>query len=435
MAVLVSKVEKGSAAERSGFVAGDVLVSINNMEINDVLDFRFYMVATRLKCTVIAQGKTKTIRVKKDEYEELGLVFDTYLMDKQRRCKNGCIFCFVDQMPPGLRESLYFKDDDSRMSFLFGNYVTLTNMSDDDIARIIEMHISPINISVHTMNPQLRVHMMKNKRAGESLKYIEQLAGAGISINAQLVLCPGVNDGGELQFSLERLGSLYPAVQSIAVVPVGLTKYREGLADLKLYTPEQAANTIDIVEAFGNVFYEQHGERLAFPADELFIKAGRHLPKHEYYGSFDQLENGVGLVSLLEHEFCEAMKSFAPPAKPKRISLATGVDAAPFMDKLLKMVQSRYPDLSYTVYAIRNDFFGESITVAGLVTGGDLIRQLKGQDLGEQLLIPAVMLRHERDLFLDGVSLEEAQTALKVNIRPVENDGYTLLSAIVDFGE
>lgn len=330
-----------------------------------------------------------------------------------------------------MRESLYFKDDDSRLSFLFGNYITLTNLKRREIDRIKQMHISPINISVHTMNPGLREKMMCNRFAGEALGTVYELAQSGIKLNTQLVLCPGINDGEELRYSLKELLGLYPGVQSVACVPVGLTKYREGLPQLEPYTRERAAEVVRIVEELGDKSLAENGERVCYASDEFYLRAGLPIPPAEFYGEFNQLENGVGLVASLEDEFSSALALEEGDSRERRISLATGVDAAPILAGLAQRLREKWPGVVCTVYPIVNDFFGHTITVAGLVTGKDLLAQLAGRDLGEELLIPSVMLRHEQDKFLDDVTLEEAKAALGVPIRTVENDGFILLAAFL----
>lgn len=434
MSVIISSVRKNSPAYKKGVRSGFSLNTINSHEINDVLDYQFYIKEEVLFLSVTTdEGKKRLLCVKKDENEDLGLDFETYLMDKQQRCKNGCIFCFIDQLPKGMRDTLYFKDDDSRLSFLFGNYITLTNLSQRDAERITEMHISPVNVSVQTMNPELRVKMMRNKNAGKSLKYLRQFAESGIKINAQLVLCPGVNDGKELERSLRELSELYPAVLSVAAVPVGLTKYREGLYPLEEYTKEQAAAVIDTIEAFSDGFFSKHGTRLAFAADEFYLKAERPIPGSEFYEDFPQIENGVGLWADLEQSFMSALgESTAAADTESRLSIATGTAAYPLIKKLADETCKRYNNIKINVFEIKNDFFGHSITVAGLVTGGDLINQLKGRELFGRLLIPSVMLRSEGDVFLDGISSEEAEKALSVKITAVPNDGYELLNWILD---
>lgn len=434
MPVIISDVAKGSPADKKRIKPGDTLVSINGHDIADVLDYSFYADDSELRVvTKRESGAFQIVRVEKEQGKDLGLIFETYLMDKKRSCKNKCMFCFIDQLPKGLRESLYFKDDDARLSFLFGNYITLTNLTEREVQRIMEMHISPVNISVHTMNPELRVKMMANPNAGEALKIVKRLADAGISINTQLVLCPGVNDGEELKYSLKELAALYPSVQSIAAVPVGITKFREGLCHIEPYTKEQAAETVDIIEQFGNEFKKDHGTRLAFAADEFYLKAGRPIPDGEYYEEFAQLENGVGLWADLRDSFAKALSETeeCPNAKERKISMATGTSAYPLINSLAQKAQEKFKNLHIEVTPIKNKFFGETINVAGLLTGTDLIDQLNGKDLGEELLIPSVMLRSEGDIFLDDLSPEDLEEKLKVKVTPVDNDGYALLSAMI----
>lgn len=435
MAVTIAAVEPHSVCANRGVQAGEVLTRINGHEIVDILDYQFYATERRLVLTLCdARGRQRDLKIKKDEYEDLGLHFDTYLMDRQRHCANRCVFCFIDQLPKGMRKSLYFKDDDSRLSFLFGNYVTLTNLSEREVERIIQMRISPVNISVHTMNPELRVKMMKNPRAGESLQLIRRFAQAGIKMNTQLVLCPGLNDGAELSYSLAELGKLYPAVQSIAAVPLGMTKYREGLEQLAPYTRAGAAAVVDTIEDFAAHFLYFKGTRLAFAADEFYLKAGREIPAPEAYEEFAQLENGVGLWALLKDEFHAALRMLEGAdfsVRPRRVTVATGQAAFPLLRELAAAAQETCPRLTVQVQAVRNDFFGESITVAGLLTGRDLIAQLTGKDLGEALLIPAAMLRREGDLFLDDLAPADVERALHIPVVPVPNDGGLLLDAML----
>lgn len=431
MPVLIQTVAPGSHAARAGIRPGDTLLTIGGRPINDVLDYRFYMTDRQLELSLLRGGAPYSVRIKKAEYDDIGLDFETYLMDKQHSCKNRCIFCFIDQMPPGMRESLYFKDDDSRLSFLFGNYITLTNLTDADIDRIIEMHISPVNVSVHTTDPALRVAMMKNPNAAGSLRYIERLAKSGVRVNTQLVLCPGWNDGEALAKTLADLGKLYPGVQSVACVPVGLTRYREGLAELRSFTAAEAGDTIDRIEAFQREMLEGHGERVAYPSDEFFLLAGRPIPEAGYYGEFSQLENGVGLLSLLEDEFSGAFSDDDGEAAAEgAFTMATGKAAYPLISSLARRVMDRYPGVDIRVRAIENRFFGEKITVAGLVTGADLAEQLGGGALGDRVLLPSAMLRHERDKFLDDMTLGALEEALGVPVLPVDNDGYELYAAM-----
>ena len=336
MAVKISEIAKGSIAEKKKICAGDTLLSINGNEINDVLDYRFYLNEKKLILSLrTALGKSKLVLIKKDEFEDIGLEFETYLMDRQRSCKNRCIFCFIDQLPKGLRKSLYFKDDDSRLSFLFGNYITLTNLTDSEAERIIRMHISPVNVSVQTMNPGLRVKMMANPKAGESLKYLRKFADAGIALNTQLVLCPGINDGSELEYSLNELAKLYPAVQSIAAVPVGLSDHREGLYHIDPYTRETAGEVIDLIDCFNKKFREEHGTVIAYAADEFYLKAERKMPHYSEYGDFPQLDNGVGMWSLLEKEADDAINDCDYKLSSKRnVTLVTGKAAYPLITQI-----------------------------------------------------------------------------------------------------
>ncbi len=434
MSVVISGVERKSPADKAGIKAGETLVSINKNEIVDVLDYRFYMMEKKLSVAVLSkEGKARTVIVKKkDEYDDPGLLFDTYLMDKQRSCRNNCIFCFIDQMPKGMRETLYFKDDDARMSFLYGNYITLTNLSEHDIKRTIDMKISPINVSVHTTNPELRCKMMNNRFAGDALKTLWRFAEAGISLNTQLVLCPGINDGEELKRSLEDLKTLGDALLTVSCVPVGLTKFREGLFEINPYTKEQAAATIDIIDEYAEKQFEETGDRVFYAADEFYIKAEREIPDAEFYGEFNQLENGVGVIALQRQQFIEALEDFDSDEKIRNLTIATGEAAAPFITKLIDEAGKKWHNLNCKVIAVKNEFFGENITVSGLVTGYDLINQVKGKITGDTLLIPTEMLRHQGDLFLDDVSLKEAEKTLGVKIVPVCADGYELLCTILN---
>ncbi len=430
MSVYVAGVQKGSPAQKAGVQGGWMLQSINGHDIMDVLDYRFYQNEKQLTLRLTdALGKNHTCKIKKGEYDETGMEFDTYLMDEQRSCKNKCMFCFIDQMPKGMRQSLYFKDDDSRLSFLFGNYITLTNITEHEIERIIHMHISPVNISVHTTNPELRVKMMRNPNAGRALDIIGRFAKAGIQMNAQLVLCPEVNDGAELERSLRDL-TAYSTVDCIAVVPVGLTRHREGLPQLRLFTPGEAAAVIDTVEHFAKQSLAACGRRRVFAADEFYLKAGRPIPPAEFYEDFAQLENGVGLSALLKDESARALQEAEAPAKPRNISCATGVAAYGLLREIVDTAAKKWHNLSCKVYAVENAFFGKTITVAGLVTGQDLIAALKNQDLGDELLIPSVMLKADEPVFLDDVTLEQVEQALNVQVTPVVNDGYALIDAL-----
>ena len=409
---------------------GDALLAINGKRVVDVLDYKFYAYDTRLKVELRRPDGTEyAVTVRKPEGGDLGLDFESYLMDSPRSCANNCVFCFIDQLPPGMRKTMYFKDDDARLSFLLGNYITLTNLSRREIQRIIDLHVSPVNVSVHTMDPALRCRMLKNPRAGESIEIMRRFAENGIVMNCQIVCCPGWNDGEALQYTMEQLAALYPGVHSVSIVPVGLTRFREGLEKLEPFTQEHAAETIDQITAFGDECVKKFGTRIFWCGDELYLEAGRELPPDEFYEEHTQLENGVGMLRLLETEFRSALKlSDAPDGVP--FSIATGVAAAPFFEGLLRLAKEKYPRLDGRVYAIENDFFGHSITVAGLITGQDLIRQLKGRELGRRLFISQNMLRREEMDFLDDVTLEDAVKALGLPIYPTEADGFALWDAI-----
>lgn len=431
MAVTVAHVVCGSPAWKKKIKAGDVLLSVNGHPIADVLDYRFYLTEPQLTLVLDTPEGNRTVRIRKKEYDDIGLEFDTYLMDKQHTCRNQCIFCFIDQMPAGMRESLYFKDDDSRLSFLFGNYITLTNLSEHEIERILEMHISPINISVHTTNPELRCRMMNNRFAGETLALLQRFADAGIHMECQLVLCPGWNDGAELERSIHDLAALAPAVESVAVVPVGLTKYREGLTPLRPFTKEEAARVIDTVEQFGNQMAAATGERVVYPADEWYLLAERPIPDEEFYGDMSQLENGVGMVALLRAQFKAALENTEKAAaKGTDTLLVTGVAAAPVLTELVALAKNKFSQIKVRVQAIENDFFGKTITVAGLVTGTDILKQVK-PDTFRRILIPEVMLRHEGDRFLDDVTPQDLEMKIGVPVTVLPVDGEALLEALL----
>lgn len=432
MPVKISAVEEHSYAEKAGILAGESIVSINGNVIKDVLDYRFYMTDRNLAVELLDKdGNTRKVEIKKPQYADLGLDFETYLMDKEHCCKNKCIFCFIDQMPPNMRETLYFKDDDSRLGFLFGNYITLTNLDDEDIDRIIKMHLSPINVSVHTTNPRLRVEMMKNPRAAESLEYLKRLADAGIALHIQLVLCPGINDGEELVRTFADLAELGPSVESVVCVPVGLTKYREKLPKLVPYDANGAKKVIETVDLFREKMRAERGIAVAYAADEFFIKAGLPLPEYEYYDDFTQLEDGVGLCTLLKHEFYEAFDYFPPSEYNRRVTVPTGKAAYSTIKELANAAESRYKRLKVDVLAMENNFFGELITVTGLLTGGDIAAQLKGRDNGDAVLICESTLRYEHDKFIDDTTPEYVEHELSVPVLMVPNDGYKLLCAML----
>lgn len=432
MAVTVTGITPGSLAAKKRVKPGDILLSMNGQEIADVLDYRFHLQNTRLLLEIqTPSGRIRRLRIKKDEQAELGLEFETYLMDKQRSCRNQCIFCFIDQLPPGMRSSLYFKDDDSRLSFLFGNYITLTNLTEHEIERIISMHISPINVSVHTTDPQLRCRMMGNRFAGDALKTLYRFAEAGLTIQCQLVLCPGYNDRDALQKSMEDLAALYPAVTSVAAVPVGLTRYREGLTELCPFTKEECADTIDRIEKMGEQMLQKHGTRVFYPSDEWYLRAERPLPDDAFYEEFAQLENGVGMAALLRAEFREALERTDNAPNGSRLCLATGVDAAPILQELMNEAKEKWGDkLSVQVVAVENRFFGENITVAGLLTGQDLVYAL--QDVkADHLILSENMLRQQGDCFLDDMTPAELEAAVNIPVSFVSDSGEALMEALL----
>lgn len=435
MAVKIFCVTPNSHADKCKIKKGETLLSINSNVIEDVLDYRFYQVNRSLLLEIMDENQNvRTVSINKGEYDEIGLEFETYLMDEQHSCRNKCMFCFIDQLPKGMRESLYFKDDDSRLSFLFGNYITLTNLSEHEIERIIKMHISPINVSVHTTNPELRCKMMNNRFAGDTLKYLKRFADAGITLNCQIVACPGINDGDELirTFNdLEKLG-----VSLTAVVPVGLTRYREGLYPLVPYTQQTAAQTLDIIEEFGNRCKEKYGRRIFYAADEFYIKAERKIPNPEFYEDYAALEDGIGMIAYLKEDVGFALEELEPDSSLNHtVSIACGTSVAPYLREIMQMVNQKFPNIKINTYAIENKFFGGGVNVSGLVTGGDLIAQLKDKNLGEKLLIPSSMLRFENDLFLDDVSTDDVERELNVPLFAVNNNGEQLVTAVVTVKE
>ncbi len=438
MAVTIFEVQKGTSCYKKGIRSGDRLLEINGNEINDVLDYRFYCEGEKLHIVFEkATGSKKVLRLRHvDSPDELGLTFETYLMDRQRHCRNKCIFCFIDQLPPGLRPSLYFKDDDARLSFLFGNYVTLTNLSEHDVERIIRMHISPINASVHTMDPALRVEMMKNPRAGESLAYLKRFSDAGIRINAQLVLCPGINDGPALTYSLQKLSELC-SLQSIAAVPVGLTKYREKLCPLRKFTAAEAAAVIDTIDAFNAVLEKEGREKAAYPSDEFFQLAGRPLPPYSYYGDFPQLENGVGMLTSMRTEFLSALEESPADEKPRSFTLVTGIAAYDLQRELAKAFCDKFSRSVITVCGIENDFFGPDVTVAGLLTGKDILAYFSQHPPESKILVfPEVMFKSRTELiFLDDVKLEDIEKELSVRAVVADCDAAALFDLFLNLTE
>lgn len=423
MAVEIFGVEPHSLAQRAGMAPHDKLISINGHDITDVLDFRFYETNTHL--TVVFEkpdGERCEEKIIKAQYGSLGLEFETYLMDRQRSCRNKCVFCFIDQLPKGMRETLYFKDDDARLSFLFGNYITLTNIDDREIDRIIAMHISPINISVHTMNPDLRCKMMNNRFAGDALRHMRRLAEHNIRINCQIVLCPGLNDGAELEYTLSEMFGLGECLQSVACVPVGLTRYREGLYPLVPYDRDAARGVLEILERWGEQFREARGSRTVFPSDEFYLIAERELPPYEFYEDFPQIENGVGMLRDLEEEFLWALEDTPPRAVHRRVTIPTGEAAFDFLNRLFDAAREKFPGLEINLVPVHNDFFGGTVDVTGLLVGQDLVRRLSRETLGDEILIPNAMLMADEDVFLDDMTLDMLSEELGVRAKRMQKD-------------
>jgi len=429
--VRIERVDRGSYAEKAGIKPGDKLISINGKDIKDVLDYRYYICEKNLVISVSRDSQIMEFKIRKrDEYDDIGLEFETFLMDKKRTCANKCVFCFIDQNPKGMRETIYFKDDDTRLSFLQGNYVTLTNLTDKDIQRIIDMRMTPVNISVHTTNPDLRVRMLNNKNAGISLRFLKTLDEGGIRMNCQIVLCKGINDGIELERTIVDLSG-YKNIESIAIVPAGLTGHRENLCHLEPFDKKEAGDVIDLVECYSQMFRKERGIGLAYCSDEFYITAERPMPSESQYDGYPQIENGVGMITSFTNEFEEELEFIDEVDDSREVSIATGYAAYDCIKKLCEETEKKFSNVKVHVYRIKNNFFGGHVTVAGLVTGKDLTEQLKGQPLGEELLIPSVMLRHEGDLFLCGMSLNEAEEILGIKIKTNGPNGADLLHAII----
>ena len=428
---LIKSVDPGSIAEELELEPGDVLLTIDGEEIEDIFDYDYMTDSESFVMTIQKKNGEEWELEIESGGEDLGLTFENGLMSEYRSCRNKCIFCFIDQMPPGMRETLYFKDDDSRLSFLQGNYITLTNMSDRDIDRIIRFHLSPINISVQTMNPELRCRMLNNRFAGEALKKIDRLYEAGTEMNGQIVLCKGVNDGEELRYTIERLAAYAPHMQSVSVVPVGLSKFRDGLYPLEPFTKEDACQVIDLIEEWQKKLYEKHKLHFIHASDEWYILAERELPEESRYDGYIQLENGVGMIRLLYEEFMDALGEKEDDGKTEELSMATGFLPYPYLKRLLDRMAEVYPGRKIHLYPIRNDFFGEMITVSGLLTGTDLKAQLTGQELGDMLLLSSNVLRMGEEVFLDDVTLTELENALQVPIHIVKSDGQCLYDGML----
>lgn len=430
---IIKSVEPGSIADELGLEPGDKLLRISGQVIEDVFDYHYHVNEEELVILVEkANGEEWELEIEKDYEEDLGITFEQGLMDEYRSCRNNCIFCFIDQMPKGMRETLYFKDDDSRLSFLQGNYVTLTNMSDHDIQRIIDYHLEPINVSIHTTNPELRCKMLHNRFAGEALAKIQTLYEGGITMNGQIVLCKDVNDGEELERSIRDMAKWLPNLQSVSVVPVGLSKYREGLYPLEPFTKEDAKEVLSIIHRWQDKFYEEYGIHFIQAGDEWYLLAEEEIPQAERYDGYLQLENGVGMIRLLLDEFEEVFEECPGDQKERTVSIATGKAAYACIKSMADRLTEKYPNLTANVYEIRNDFFGEQITVSGLITGGDLMAQLKGRELGEKLLLPCNTLRSGESVFLDDVTVNELAEELNVKIEIVGSSGQDFVNAILD---
>lgn len=430
----IATVKKGSVAERAGILPRDVIKAINGVELVDIFDYYYCADESTLEVLIEKPDHTQvTLYIDKEEGEDLGITFENGLMDDYKSCHNKCMFCFIDQMPPGMRETLYFKDDDTRLSFLQGNYVTLTNMKDTDIQRMIQYHLAPINISVHATNPKLRCKMLNNRFAGDILDKIKKLADARIEMNAQIVLCKGENDGEELERSIQELLHFYPHMQSLSVVPVGLTKYRDGLYPLEPFEKEDAMEVLEIIHKWQDYSYDLYGTHFVQASDEWYLIAEQELPTEERYDGYMQLENGVGMIRLLMDEFREELKKHHrhPFMKNKKISIATGRLAAPFIDKLCHEFMEKFPKIQIQVFPIRNDFFGHRITVSGLITGQDLIAQLEKKDLGECLFLPQNMVRQKEQDFLDDVTVSQVESALQVKVDIVKSSGQEFVKQLL----
>lgn len=428
--VKISGVDSNSYAHKAGFLPGDTITAINSNPINDVLDYRFHITEKKLVIDAVRDGKNISFTITKPQYDDIGLCFDTYLMDEKHSCKNKCVFCFIDQNPEGMREQVYFKDDDSRMSFFYGNYVTLTNMSRSEVDRLIKMRISPINISVHTTNPDLRCKIMNNRFAGKVLEYLKVFSDGEISMNCQIVLCKGLNDGKELERTLDDLSLYFPNIESIAIVPAGLTKHRSGLYDLKPFDRQDALDVISLVDRKRLEFDKKYGQRFVQCSDEWYLLAGLDVPEEDYYDDYPQLDNGVGLIRShgtdVLYRIQELKEQNFTLSQKRTICSATGKAAFEYISKMAKVLENTFKGLEYKVYCIENNFFGHSVTVAGLITGTDLYEQLKDKDLGDELILPSVMLRHERDMFLDNMNLCELSQKLgvKITISEVTGDDF-----------
>lgn len=431
----IISVEPGSIADEMGIEPGDSIVAINGNEIKDIFDYRYMLDDDEV--TILfkkADGEEWEIDIEKDEHDDLGLGFGKGLMDEYTSCRNKCVFCFIDQMPPGMRQTLYFKDDDARLSFLQGNYITLTNMSEEDFERVIKFHLSPINISVHTTNPELRCRMLHNRFAGNLMDRIKRLADVNIEMNTQVVCCKGYNDGAELDRTIRDLSQFIPNVKSLSVVPVGMTKYRDQnhLEKLTKFTAEDSLKTVEQLTEWGDRLKEKYGTRFVFASDEWFIMAGLPIPDADYYEGYGQLENGVGMVRDLTDSVKNALDLVPADNRNGKVTIATGTLVFPYIRMLADIVCDKFPGLSCDTYGIINYYFGTDITVAGLLTGTDIIGQLKGKDLGNYLLLPDTLLRSETNILLDDMTTDDIEKALQIKVRIVKSDGESFVHGIID---
>ena len=430
---IISSVAPGSIAQEMGIEPGDRLLEVNGKSPEDVFDYRYLMNEEEILVLIRkANGEEWELEIEKEYEDDLGIEFENGLMDDYRSCRNKCIFCFIDQLPKGMRSTLYFKDDDSRLSFLQGNYLTLTNMSEHDIDRIIQYKLSPINISFQTMNPELRCKMLHNRFAGEIFDKVKRLKDAGIIMNGQIVLCRGVNDGAELERSIRELTAYMPQLESVSVVPVGLTRYRDGLYPLEPFTKEDACEVLDLIHGWQEKLYKEWGNHFIHAGDEWYILAERPIPEEKTYDGYLQLENGVGMVRLLEEEVVQTLAGMTGDDRKLHRTIATGELAAPFLRKHVESVRKKYPNVDIQVLAIKNEFFGGKITVAGLITGTDLVSQLKGKDLGDRLLLTNHMLKSGEPVFLDDVTVDDVQNALQIKVSIVESSGADFVSSLIE---
>ena len=430
---IVSAVAPGSIAEELEIEPGDVLVSVNGQEPEDVFEYRYLMNEEEVLVVIRKpDGEEWELEIEKEYEDDLGMEFENGLMDDYRSCRNKCMFCFIDQLPKGMRDTLYFKDDDSRLSFLQGNYLTLTNMNEHDLEKIIYYKLSPINISFQATNPELRCKMLHNRFAGDIMDKVQRLKAAGIVMNGQIVLCRGVNDGEELDRSIRDLVTLMPELQSVSVVPVGLTRYRDGLYPLEPFTKEDACRVLDLIHSWQEKLVKEYGTHFIHAGDEWYILAERSMPEETTYDGYLQLENGVGMVRLLKEEVDACLADLPGDDRKRKVTIATGELAAPYLREHVASIRGKYPGVEAQVITVKNEFFGGKITVAGLLTGQDLVNQLKGKDLGEELLLTTNMLKSDEPVFLDDMTVEQLQTALQIKVSIVESSGNDFVNCILN---